>query len=102
MRHFNMIRNKIHIVEICKIQERGVGMPPEKYKTLKRLLSENGFIQPVILDKKTQYVLDGLNRIAIARELGIKTIPVIYMNSPSRESLRAKIKQLTRAYIKAR
>lgn len=41
----------------------------------------NGVKNPIVIDKKTGNVLDGQHRAFVSKNLGIKEIPVIYVDS---------------------
>lgn len=48
---------------------------------LKKAIIQQGYIRvPVIIDKNTERILDGNNRVQIARELGMP-VPVAYVDA---------------------
>jgi len=47
-------------------------------KALMRSIEQYGFIMPVIVSKASRRLVDGHSRLMIARELGIKDVPVIW------------------------
>jgi len=76
-----------------------VGMTVEKFDDLKSKIEEKGFVQPIIIDKESGNVLDGQRRLAVAESMGLKEVPAIYMNNPTRDDLNKKIKSLEKEYI---
>lgn len=71
-----------------------VGISKDKYEDLKYKIQNQGFTQPIIIDKETGNVLDGQSRLFIAERMGIKEVPAIYMDNPTRTELNNKIKKL--------
>jgi predicted RNase H-like nuclease (RuvC/YqgF family) len=57
---------------------------------LKSLLKE----EEVVKNKETGNVLDGQHRLLVAENLGMKDVPAIYMNNPTKTELKEKIKEL--------
>src|SRR5947208_3601376 len=49
-------------------------------ESLTRSLREFGFVQPVVARKQTKVVIGGHQRLVAARRLGIKTVPVIFLD----------------------
>jgi len=49
-------------------------------ESLTRSLREFGFVQPVLVRKEDNTVIGGHQRLLAARKLGIKTVPVIFLN----------------------
>ena len=47
-------------------------MTVEKFEDLKSKIQKEGFTQPIIIDKESGNVLDGQNRLFVAKDLGIK------------------------------
>ena len=74
-------------------------MTKEKFEDLKSKIQKEGFTQPIIIDKETNNVLDGQNRLLVAQDLDIKDVPVVYMNNPTKTELKEKIKELEKQYI---
>jgi hypothetical protein len=46
-------------------------MSPEEFKKLKDDMRRNGQLQPIVLDRTGEILLDGRNRLKVCRELGI-------------------------------
>ena len=92
---------EVNIVKLTDLPDRAfaVGMTVEKFEDLKYKIQKEGFIQPIIIDKESGNVLDGQNRLFVAQDLGIKNVPSIYMDNPTREDLNEKIKELEKQYI---
>ena len=88
-------------VKLTDLPDRAfaVGMTVEKFEDLKSKIQKEGFTQPIIIDKESGNVLDGQNRLLVAKDLGIKDVPSIYMDNPTRADLNEKIKELEKQYI---
>jgi len=91
------IEEKVKMVPIDRLPIRGVGMPTEEYAVRAKSIKEEGIKEPILIDKDTGQVLDGVRRLDIARDLGIKEIPVRYIDPAkfSAEEIRAGLKPLT-------
>lgn len=50
------------------------------FELLKRSMTEDGFTQPVIVQRKTRQIVDGEHRWRAARELGYTQIPVVFVD----------------------
>lgn len=62
--------------------------PPEQREAVSRLLDEVGWVQDVILNRRTDTLIDGHLRVDLALERGEKTIPVVLVDlSPEEEAL---------------
>lgn len=57
-------------------------------KKLKGFIESEGFVEPILVQPETRYILGGNTRYDIAVELGYKTVPVIYR--PGLSEARAK------------
>jgi ParB-like chromosome segregation protein Spo0J len=54
--------------------------PPEQIERLSKLIEAHGFRNPIVVSKRTGYVVAGHGRIAAAKGLGINLIPVMYQD----------------------
>lgn len=54
--------------------------PEEQIERLAKLIQYNGFRNPVIVSKRSGFVVSGHGRIAAARKLDINQIPVMYQD----------------------
>jgi hypothetical protein len=54
--------------------------PPEQIERLSKLIAAHGFRNPIVVSKRTGYVVAGHGRIAAAKGLGINLIPVMYQD----------------------
>lgn len=52
----------------------------DEMRSLKRSLKQFGFVDPAIIRKKDKMIIGGHQRIAAAKELGLETVPVIFMD----------------------
>jgi hypothetical protein len=79
---------KVSIDEIKEVPEYKELMPENNsYEELKKSIQQLGFLDPIIINKNYE-ILDGYTRYRIAKELGIKEIPVeIYETSGREEEL---------------
>jgi hypothetical protein len=50
------------------------------FELLKRSMTEDGFTQPVIVQRATNQIVDGEHRWRAARDLGMTTIPVVFVD----------------------
>lgn len=72
----------------------------ESRETLRKSLEENGFVDPVILNsalERRDVLIGGHFRVKMARELGYKEVPAIYLNIPDIEKEKKLNLQLNRA-----
>ena len=97
----NEVKEKFNIVKLTDLPDRAfaVGMNIEKFEDLKSKIQKEGFTQPIIIDKESGNVLDGQSRLLVAQDLGIKDVPSIYMDNPTKADLNEKIKELEKQYI---
>jgi len=79
---------KVSIDDIKEVPEYKELMPENNsYEELKGSIQQLGFLDPIIINKNYE-ILDGYTRYRIAKELGIKKIPVeIYETSGREEEL---------------
>ncbi len=52
---------------------------PKEMTKLKHSLQEFGFVQPVIVNKINNVIVGGHQRVKVAREIGMTTVPCIYV-----------------------
>lgn len=74
---------KLTIVEVDKLYIHEEIIPDMLRRLVESIRRDGVFRNPVIVDEKTLVVLDGMHRVAAAKELGLKYIPVClvdYMN----------------------
>jgi len=58
---------------------------PTNYDEIKKNIEEQGIITPLLVNKKTNVIIDGNVRLLIAMELGLKEVPVIYKELVEKE-----------------
>jgi ParB-like chromosome segregation protein Spo0J len=71
----------------------------ENKENLRKSLEENGFVDPVILNsapERMNILIGGNFRTGIARDLGYKEVPAIYLNIPDIEKEKKLNLQLNR------
>lgn len=62
--------------------------PAEQKEALTGILDKVGFVQEVILNRTTGHLIDGHLRVALAKEQGEPTVPVVYVElSPEEEAV---------------
>jgi ParB-like chromosome segregation protein Spo0J len=95
------VTEEVETVKLDELPDRAfaVGMTVEKFEDLKSKIQKEGFTQPIIIDKESGNVLDGQSRLLVAQDLGIKDVPYIFMDNPTRADLNEKIKELEKQYI---
>ncbi len=82
---------KIEYTSIDKIKDAAYNprqWNPEQEKQLTRSLKSYGFIDPVILNgapSRKNILIGGHFRIAVAKKLGFKKVPAVFVNIPSLE-----------------
>ncbi len=52
----------------------------KELEALTRSITEFGFIDPIIVGERTAVVIGGHQRLVAARKLGLKTVPVIFLD----------------------
>lgn len=57
----------------------------EQQETMKAILNTVGWVQRIVINKRTQNVIDGHMRVAIALSEGLETVPVIYVDLTEEE-----------------
>lgn len=70
------IKLEISLEEVEKLHIHEEIIPGMLEKLIKKIREDNVFKDPIIVDKKTLVVLDGMHRVAAAKALGFKYIPV--------------------------
>ena len=53
---------------------------PHDFELLLKSMTEDGFTQPIIVQKSTKQIVDGEHRWKAAQELGFKEIPVVFVD----------------------
>lgn len=51
-----------------------------EYELLKRSMEEDGFTQPILVQKVTREIVDGFHRWSMAKTLGFTEIPVVFVD----------------------
>ena len=69
------------VSEIMKLFEGGGSRNLSSFVEVINDIKNNGIIDPVFISKETGRIADGNHRLFIANELGMKNIPVKYINS---------------------
>ncbi len=62
--------------------------PKNQQDAIKGVLSQVGWVQNIVVNKRTGFVVDGHMRLEVARREGAKKVPVVYVDlSPKEEAL---------------
>jgi hypothetical protein len=93
---------KVEMINVSDTPSRArvVGISKEKWDIMATDIKTNGVKVPIIIDKESGMVLDGHTRLTIAEDLGIKKVPVVYvdMSNMDKTDITALNKQLTEQY----
>lgn len=84
-------RLKIDYLSVEKIKEYGKNAklhPREQIEQIKKSIEEYGFDDPIALDENG-VIIEGHGRLIAAKELGLKTVPVIYLRHLTEEQKKA-------------
>jgi len=93
---------KVEMINVSDTPSRArvVGISKEKWDIMATDIKTNGVKVPIIIDKESGMVLDGHTRLTIAEDLGIKKVPVVYVDKSNMDKtdITALNKQLTEQY----
>ena len=93
---------KVEMIDVSATPKRAraVGMNKEKWDFMAKDIKANGVKVPIIIDKESGMVLDGHARLTIAEDLGIKKVPVVYVDKSNMDKvdITALNEQLTKQY----
>lgn len=62
--------------------------PVAQRRALRAAIGEVGYVQPVVVNIRTQNIVDGHLRVELAKEDGIAAIPVIYIDVTEQEEMK--------------
>ena len=82
---------KIDYLSIDELQEYGKNAklhPREQIEQIKKSIEEYGFDDPIAIDENN-VIIDGHGRLIAAKELDLKTVPVIYLRHLTEEQKKA-------------
>lgn len=51
-----------------------------EFESLQRSLDEFGFVEPIVVNRKSGFIVGGHQRVAAARAVGIETVPVVFVD----------------------
>jgi len=57
-------------------------MSDEELKKLKRSITEFGYVEPIVVNKRTMHVVGGNQRLKVLKELGIEIVDVVFVDMP--------------------
>jgi len=75
--------NEIQLIEVDRIipnPKNANKHSPEQIKRLEKLISFQGFRNPLIISKRSGFLIVGHGRLEAAKNLGIDKLPVIYQD----------------------
>jgi len=81
----------VNYVEISKLKSPGYNprcWSDQATKQLKASLSKHGFVEPIVLNKakgRKNVIIGGNFRVNVAKKLGYKKVPAVYINIPDLE-----------------
>ena len=78
--------------ELKEIPIKELKLHPEnarkgKKKLIKKSIEKHGFFTAVVIQKSTKHILIGNNRVPVAKEMGIKSVPCIIVDVDDEEAL---------------
>jgi len=81
---------EISLAEISSLKPHEETIPEVEMNLMNQILRSGIFRHPIIVDKNTNVILDGMHRHSVALRIGLKFIPVIYVKyqDPSIKILR--------------
>ena len=57
-------------------------MSKEELEKLKRSITEFGYVEPIVVNKRTMHVVGGNQRLKVLKELGIESVDVVFVDLP--------------------
>lgn len=81
---------EISVAEVSSLKPHEETIPEAEINLMNQILHSRMFRHPIIVDRNTNVILDGMHRHKVALRLGLKFIPVIYVRyqDPSIKILR--------------
>ncbi|MEM3727726.1 MAG: pyridoxal-phosphate dependent enzyme [Candidatus Bathyarchaeia archaeon] len=76
---------EIHLIKLERLHEHEETDPEHLEELTRQIAADKILKHPIVVDKKTNIILDGEHRFNVLKSLGCKRIPVIYVdyNSPN-------------------
>lgn len=65
--------------DICCLPPLTEPVSDEEMVLLKESIQEEGILLPLVVLKTNNYLIDGFKRLQIARQLGMREVPVVYV-----------------------
>ena len=82
---------KTEMVDVLKLKPSEYNprkIKPQDFSQIKKSLEEFGFVQPLVVNKaagREGIIIGGHQRFYVAKEIGLKEVPVFYVNIPDIE-----------------
>jgi DNA modification methylase len=61
-------------------------MPPQEMESLKRSISQWGMVEPIVVRRADRMVIGGHQRLEAARAMGLRKVPVVYVDLDENEA----------------
>ena len=77
---------KVKIDELKFSEYNPRGLTEKEYKNLKTSLERFGFVEPIVVNSapnRRNIIIGGHQRVKIAKDMGVKEVPVVYVNISS-------------------
>jgi len=71
---------ELGIAELRSLHIHEEIIPGAKEALKRKILDDAVFLDPIIVDKESRVVLDGMHRVAASKEIGFRYIPVCYVD----------------------
>ena len=75
-----LITLEIALEELCRLHIHEEIIPEKMRELVDKMPRDGVFIHPIIVDSKSLVVLDGMHRVAAAKEIGFRYIPVCFVD----------------------
>ena len=74
-----LFKNQLRLIEIHKLKQHEK-INKVNYNELLKKIQTNGYVAPIVVDKKTLIILDGHHRCAVLKAMAFTTIPVHFVD----------------------
>jgi len=75
-----LITLELGVAELETLHIHEEVIPSAKEALKKKIIQDAVFLDPIIVDRKTRVVLDGMHRVVASKEIGFRFIPVCYVD----------------------
>ena len=74
-----LFKKQLRLIEIHKLKQHEK-INKVNYNELLKKIQTNGYVAPIVVDKKTFIILDGHHRCAVLKAMAFTTIPVHFVD----------------------